>query len=249
MFDLYTVSMLVFVGLLALFFWADRKNVERQSFLLLRKTTKGKAFLTWLGQRFPRLWWVYGSLAIGAGFLTSVFISLFLVSMISISLTTDAGAPIALVLPSPTTEVVVAPGVLGVPFWFWIISIFVLILVHEGSHGLMAAREKVRIKTLGWGLMIAIPLAFVEPDEEQLKKEKPMKQLRVFAAGSFGNFVLAGIAFVIVIFSIPALFAPAGVSYSALMEGYPAEEANLTGTITGIDGHDIVTIKDLAEVL
>ena len=83
MFDLYTVSMLVFVGLLALFFWVDRKNVERQSFLLLRKTTKGKAFLTSLGKRFPSLWWVYGSLAVGAGFLASIFISLFLISMVS----------------------------------------------------------------------------------------------------------------------------------------------------------------------
>ena len=249
MFDLYIASMLVFIALLALFFWYDRKNVQRQSILLLRKTTKGKAFLTSLGRRFPRIWWVYGSAAVASGFIASVFISIFLLNMVSVSLTTEAEAPLAIVLPSPTSDLVMVPGVMGVPFWYWIISIFLLILVHEGSHGIMAAREKVRIKTLGWGLLAVIPLAFVEPDEKQLQKEKPMKQLRVFAAGSFGNFVLAGVAFIVIMFSVPALFAPAGVGYSTLIQDYPAEQANLTGTITSIGSYDIMTPQDLSDAL
>ena len=40
--DVYTVSILVFLAFLALFFYKDRKNVERQGVLLLRKTKKGR---------------------------------------------------------------------------------------------------------------------------------------------------------------------------------------------------------------
>ena len=248
-FDIYTLSVIVFVALLALFFWFDRKNVQRQSVLLLRKTTKGKAFLTNLGRRFPRGWWVYGNLAVVVGFAASVFISIFLLSMVSEALTAETAAPLALVLPSPTSETIAVPGVMGVPFWYWIISIFALILVHEGSHGIMAAREKVRIKTLGWGAFLIIPLAFVEPDEKQLQKERPMKQLRVFAAGSFGNFVLAGVVLLVIAYSTPALFEPSGAGFTSLIEGYPAQGANLTGTITRIGGYDISSPADLSAAL
>jgi membrane-associated protease RseP (regulator of RpoE activity) len=249
MLDIYTASVLVFLALLALFFYRDRKNVERQSLLLLRKTQKGKGFITRLGQMFPRLWWVYGTLAVVIGFYVSAYIFYWLFFMTMTSLTAEAAPGLAFVLPSPTTDTVVVPGVIGVPFWFWIITIFLLILVHEGSHGIMAARERVSIKNMGWGLLVAIPLAFVEPDEKQLQKEKAMKQLRVFAAGSFGNFVLAVISANILVFSITTFFVPAGVSYQGLMAGFPAEQANLTGTIVGIDNYTIESLEDLSSAL
>ncbi len=249
MVDFYLASMLVFILLLLGFFWYDRKNVERQSIIFLRKTERGKRFLTNLGRRFPRLWWVYGNMAVTVGFAASVFISVFLFITLSQSLVADTQAPLALVLPSPTSELVQGPGFFGVPFWYWIISIFLLILVHEGSHGIMAARERVRIKHLGWGALAVIPLAFVEPDEKQLQKEKTTKQLRVFAAGSFGNFMLAGLAAAIILSSLPAFYEPAGVGFSGFMEGLPAQEANLTGRIIGIDGQEISDLGDLSAKL
>lgn len=249
MFDFYTQSMLAFLGVLALFFWLDRKNVERQGILLLRKTTRGRDFLTSLGKRFPGLWWVYGNLGVIVGFGGSIFISFFILSIASQTFVTDTAPPLALVLPSPTTEAVVVPGFIGVPFWFWIITIFLLILVHEGSHGLMAAREKVRIKTLGWGALLALPLAFVEPDEKQLKKEPPMKQLRVFAAGSFGNFVLAFLALGVLLYGFSPLYESTGVAFAGLTEGLPAYDKNLTGIITGVDDYEVATISDLSIAL
>jgi membrane-associated protease RseP (regulator of RpoE activity) len=249
MLDLYTASVLVFIAILALFFYRDRKNVERQSILLLRKTRKGRGFITGLGRRFPRLWLVYGTLAVGIGFYVSAYIFYWLLAMTATNLTAEAAPGLALVLPSPTTDMVAAPGVIGVPFWYWIITIFLLILVHEGSHGIMAARERVRIKSLGWGLLVAIPLAFVEPDEKQLQREKPMKQLRVFAAGSFGNFVLALVSSYLLVFSITTFFAPAGTTYQGLMTGFPAEQVNLTGTIVGIENYTIGTVGDLSSTL
>jgi membrane-associated protease RseP (regulator of RpoE activity) len=248
--DLYLISITVFIIIIAAILYKDRKNVERQSILFLRRTQRGKEFITKLALRFPRFWKGVGNVGVVAGFVMSAYIVFFLAQLMFINLTTEAAIPgIALVLPSPTTDAVVVPGVIGVPFWYWIIAIALLVIVHEGFHGIMSAMEKVNIKSLGWGVLAIIPLAFVEPDEKDLGKRKSMTQLRVFAAGSFANFLLAGLTILVMIALSSSVFIPAGVGYQALIQGYPAEKVNLTGMITNIDGYEIRTIQDLSTTL
>jgi membrane-associated protease RseP (regulator of RpoE activity) len=93
-----------------------------------------------------------------------------------------------------------------IPPWLLLVTLILLLVVHEGMHGIMAAREKVRIKSLGAIFIALLPVgAFMEPDEKQLAKRPAWEQLRVFAAGSFGNFVLSfGVAIVIA----PLMFSP-----------------------------------------
>jgi membrane-associated protease RseP (regulator of RpoE activity) len=181
--------------------------------------------------------------------LSSVWIFWLLLVQTQLLATGQIAVGPGLLVPSPTNEAVIGPGYLAVPFWYWIISIAVLVIVHEGSHGLMAAREKIRIKSLGWGLLAVIPLAFVEPDENQLKKEKPWKQLRVFAAGSFANYVTAAVSLALLAFTIFAFFVPAGVGYQSVMKGFPAANASLTGAITGINNYTIKDMSDLSRAL
>jgi membrane-associated protease RseP (regulator of RpoE activity) len=248
--DFYLISIAIFVVIIAAILYKDRKNVERQSILFLRRTQRGKELITKLALRFPRFWKGLGTAGVVVGFVMSVYIVFFLAQLIFINLTTDAAIPgIALVLPSPTTDAVVIPGVIGVPFWYWIIAIALLVIVHEGFHGIMSAMEKVNIKSLGWGILAIIPLAFVEPDEKDLQKRKSMTQLRVFAAGSFANFLLAGLTILIMISLFSGISIQSGVGYQALIEGYPAEKVNLTGIITNINGHEIRTIQDLSTTL
>jgi len=246
MFDLYTTSVLIFACVLALIFWIDRKNVTRESVLLLRKTQLGKNFLIWLGTTFPGFWKIVGMFGVFAGFFMSFYIFYWMFYMTITNLFTGAAGGLAFVLPSPTVNVVSAPGVIGVPFWYWIITIGILIVAHEGFHGIMAAREKVKIKSLGWGIFILLPLAFVEPDEKQLAMKGAWKQLRVFAAGSFANFIVAFISLFIFSTLITSAFVPSGVGFRAYMEDYPAVGANLTGIITGINSY---TINNLSLVM
>jgi membrane-associated protease RseP (regulator of RpoE activity) len=247
--DLYTASVLVFAAFLAVIFWIDRKNVKRESILLLRKTQRGKKFLMWLGTRFPEFWKATGMIGVVAGFFMSFYILYWMLMLTIDSVVSGAAGGLAFVLPSPTVNVVSAPGVIGVPFWYWIITIGLLILVHEGFHGVMAAREKVRIKSLGWGAFILLPLAFVEPDEKQLAQQGAWKQLRVFAAGSFANFVLAFLSLFIFTSLITAAFVPSGVGFRGYTEGFPAMDVNMTGIVTGIDNYTIQTADDLSTVL
>jgi membrane-associated protease RseP (regulator of RpoE activity) len=89
----------------------------------------------------------------------------------------------------------VIPGVeipnvpLVIPLHAWI-SLLLILIIHEGFHGITARKEKLKIKSSGLLLLGFLPIgAFVEPDEEEVKKAEPLKQLRVYAAGPVANLV------------------------------------------------------------
>jgi len=235
--DWYTVSVAVFCVFLAAIMWLDRKNVKRDSILLMRKTQRGKRLIMKLGALAPGPLKALGVFAVIVGFAVSAFF-LFYLGQTAYSMAVAEKPPAAsvgLLLPSPSSEPFMVPGVIGAPFWYWIISIALLIVFHEGMHGLMAAREKLKIKSLGWGVLAFIPLAFVEPDEKELQRRPAWQQLRVFAAGSFGNFILAAICLAALYAFMVSFYVPGGVAFSGYTPGYPAERANLTGIIVGMD--------------
>ncbi len=247
--DWYVISIIIFILILALIVYKDRKNWTRDSILLIRKTSRTRNFLIRIGTGLPRFWLVVGGIAVVIGFFMSVYIFYMLIDILMKGIFIEPVPGLALVLPSPTSELVIAPGVIGIPFWYWIISIALLVIVHEGSHGIFAARERVRIKSLGVGILAVIPLAFVEPDEKQLAKKKTWQQLRVFAAGSFANFVLAGVSVLIVSMMSISIFVPAGIAYQGLITDYPAAGVNLTGVIVGINSYTIKNNNDLSRAL
>lgn len=248
--DPYLVSVLVFVLLLAVYVYKDRKKFERQSIVLLRRTTRGRGFIIRLADRFPRFWKHLGTIGVFGCFAASVFVVYQLASNLFRAATT-AGRPggLAFLIPSPTSTATAGPGFLAVPFWYWIIAIGMLVVVHEGLHGVMSVVGKVRIKSLGWGLLAVIPLAFVEPDEKQLAKKSFFTQQRVFAAGSLANFILAFVAIFILSFGFLWAYSGSGVAFQSHLQGSPAEQVNLTGVIVGIDNFQIKNTDDLSAAL
>jgi membrane-associated protease RseP (regulator of RpoE activity) len=66
-----------------------------------------------------------------------------------------------------------------------------VLLVHEFSHGFVLRAQGLPIKSVGAMAFIAIPGAFVEPDEKRLKKAPIMQRLRVYGAGSLANILFA----------------------------------------------------------
>jgi membrane-associated protease RseP (regulator of RpoE activity) len=104
-------------------------------------------------------------------------------------------------IPMPGLQPLI-PGVhiegspLYVPFHA-IFGLIVLIVVHEVAHGIVARKEKIKVKSLGILTAGIFPIgAFTEPDENQLKKVEVRKRLRVFSVGSMSNF-LFGIFFML----------------------------------------------------
>jgi membrane-associated protease RseP (regulator of RpoE activity) len=87
-------------------------------------------------------------------------------------------------------------------------GLIVLVIVHEVAHGIVARMEKIRVKSMGLLTAGIFPIgAFTEPDEQQLKKARPRKRMRVFAVGSMMNF-LTGIVFLILFLSVLSVAQP-----------------------------------------
>jgi membrane-associated protease RseP (regulator of RpoE activity) len=129
-------------------------------------------------------------------------------------------------LPVPSEQVIVAPGFIGIPFWFWIIVISIILIPHEAFHGIIARAEKIKLRDVGLLLLAIFPGAFVEPDEKQLKKSKLMTKLRIFSAGSFINIVI-GLVIILLVQSLVWSPNVDGILITNVVEATPADELGL----------------------
>jgi len=106
------------------------------------------------------------------------------------------------------------------PFYFtyWIIILAIIAITHEFAHGIFAALYKVRIKRTGFGFFpFFLPIflaAFVELDEEVMKKKKKFSQMAILSAGTFANLLTAILFFIIMWFFFSLAFAPTGVVFN-----------------------------------
>lgn len=86
---------------------------------------------------------------------------------------------------------------LFVPLHGWI-SLLIILIVHEASHGVLARIHGVKVKSAGVLLAGILPVgAFVEPDEKQVEKMESEKALQLLAAGPSSNLALFGIVMVV----------------------------------------------------
>ncbi len=153
------------------------------------------------------------------------------------------------------------PGTVFVPFLYFILSIFVIAVVHECMHGILSFHYGIRVKASGFaivGLLVPIlPAAFVEPDEKSLKRLPSSKQIAIFAAGPFANIVLALLLMGLMIYVAEpvseAFFVPDGVEVAGFAADakYPAELAGITQgeLIQSIDSIPVVSSANLTQIL
>ncbi len=100
----------------------------------------------------------------------------------------------------------VSPGVapllpgINLPFFEGVIALLVILVVHEGAHAILARIARIPILSSGIAFFGVIPVgAFVEPDEEMLKKTAREPQTAVLVAGSTANFITAILFFILFI--------------------------------------------------
>ncbi|MDE1860940.1 MAG: site-2 protease family protein [Candidatus Micrarchaeota archaeon] len=142
----------------------------------------------------------------------------------------------------------VLPGI-TIPFFAGLLSLGLLLAVHELSHGVLARVFKVKLKSLGMILFGIIPFgAFVEPDEKQVEKLGSMEQNRIFIAGIASNLVLCFIFFVLTYlmftYVVPNIITTS-VSVQSTIPGSSASEFLQPGeTILQWNGHPVHSIAD-----
>lgn len=246
----------VFIVALAVFVWLKRSRIELQKalFPLLYVVMYRSSFgLGWMGSfaaRFPRALRIAGDIGTGVGFLGMALIAFELVRS-TFMLLSGAGVPgVQPVLP------IEAKGVFYIPFSYWIISIFLIALVHEFAHGVLANVHKIKVKSSGFAFLSVfipvIPAAFVEPDERVLSSKPARAQLAVFAAGPFSNIVFAVLLFGVIALLNPVLgaaFVPGGVELTEVSG--PSIEAGLMkgDVVTALANKSVVSSANVSSIL
>ncbi len=244
---------LLFYLVVILFLIFNRKRVEIQNkIIVLYRMKWGLRWMDTVSSKYRQWVILLGYIGVGAGYIGLIFISYILVkNLVDLIRTPEAVSGVSLVLPG-----VNVPGLGILPFWYWLLAIFVIAIVHEFSHGIVARAHKVEVKNTGIVLFGPIIGAFVEPNEPKLRQEKDITQYSILAAGSFSNILLAivSVALLSLVFSplVQAMVTPTGFTFDNYYDGeYPFQQNKIApGTvITGIDGKDIVKFEEFADVL
>ena len=261
--DLQLTSALIFLALLALVLFFKRKNLALQKiwfpflYFVMYRTKIGLKFMDNTSKRHPRLLKFLGYFGVFIGFAGMTLLAFTLTKNLAVLLTRpEAVSGVGLVLPFKVK------GAFYVPFFYWIISIFILAAVHEFSHGIIARLYGLKIKSSGLAflciLLPIIPAAFVEPDEKKLFKKPAKEQLSVFAAGPFANILLAILVLLLFNFTlapyIQSIMHEDGVKINGFIEGdisYPAKEAGISVSeiIIGIDDIEVNAVDNLSTAL
>lgn len=260
MLDLETLGLLAFISFLTLFLFFKRKSLTKQGwfpliYFLMYKTKWGLTFMDKLAARHRKLVRAAGYLGIFVGFAGMAFILFVLVKEFT-GLLFEPKAAVGFMPVLPLK----GKGILYVPFSFWIVSIFIIALVHEFAHGIVGRAHNFKIKSTGFAFLSIIvpvlPAAFVEPDEEEMKKFPIKSKLSMLSAGPLANIILAFLVLPILIFGLNPVvdkaWAPDGIEITSFPEGVsPARDAGISAgeTIFEIDGVSVSNSTLFLQVL
>ena len=234
----------------------ENHGFQIKAYSLTYKNTQVQSALSKILTRTKRGIRVFADVSVVAGFLMMGFAFWFLLTNISnFFVEPTEFAELTVLIPGVTLTS--APAIL-----YFLLSIPIVLIVHEGAHGIVATLEKIKIKTGGFAIFIAMFAGFVEPDEDDFDKAKKISKLRVIGAGATAN-VLFAFALGLLLLTNPffALIlpepmlgwfyeAPDGVLILSIIPDSGAEKAGLqkNDLITGINGVVIVAPPDFHKV-
>jgi len=258
-FELLTDNAIIYVLIAWVVILAIAKSLKLEkhgftikAYSLTYKNTQVQSVLTKMLTRTKRGIRVFADVSVIAGFLMMGFAFWFLLSNISnFFVEPTEFAELTVLIPGVTLTS--ASAIL-----YFLLSIPIVLVIHEGAHGIVATLEKIKIKTGGFAIFIALFAGFVEPDEKEFDDARKISKLRVIGAGATSNvifaFALGAILLTNPLFALilPEPFlewfydAPDGVGIISIIEGSGAEKAGLqkNDVITGIDDIAIITPMD-----
>ncbi len=230
----------------------EKHGFELKIYSLVYKNQQVQSALTRMLGRTRRGIKIFANVSVIAGFLMMGFAFWFLLSNISNYF----------VAPTEFSQLtVLIPGVTltsSSSILYFLLSIPIVLVIHEGAHGIVATLEKIKIKTGGFAIFIAMFAGFVEPDEEEFNKAKKISKLRVIGAGATSNVIFAfalGLIlltnpFFAMVLPEPLLSTfydlPDGVLILSIIENSGAEKAGLLANdiITSINGIQMLSPLD-----
>jgi membrane-associated protease RseP (regulator of RpoE activity) len=242
----------LFYGAIILLVYLFRDKFEWHGIVGLYKTKVGLKLMESWGKKYQGLVHVLGYIGAGVGFLGMFLIVGFLIHGVwALIFQPDAPAVVSPVIPG-----VPIPGAaIQVPLITGWLALFIVIVIHEFSHGVVSRAHNVPVKSSGLLVFGFIGGAFVEPDEKKLAKQHESVHYSLFAAGPFSNIVTGILFLLIATFLFPAITdhmtTPTGVSLEKVTESSPAWNASLRPgmLITSVNNAPITDRDGLLEQL
>lgn len=203
--------------------------------------------LSWLINPLSRVFGPLHRVSVISTVVLMVISSIYLVKITADSLIGPRVAQIVPVIPGVTLDIT-APSLL---------AIFLVLLAHEVlGHATLSQYFQVPVKKVAFFILFFLMGAFVEPDEEFLRKIDSVKRMGIYSAGVFAN-ALTFLAFLLMTilifpgFSLDAASAkPSGVYVERVIEGGPSWGALPEGIVLrSINGYEVKDLNTLSESL
>lgn len=219
MFDL--IFLVIFILLATIFLYRNKKNLVKDGPFLLYRTKWGIKLIEKVGDKYKKTLKILSYVSIIIGYILMALIVYFIIYSVWIYITTSVSQvirapPIAPLIPY-------FPQLFGMesffpPFYFvyFILAILIVATVHEFSHGIFARRHKIKIKSTGFAFLKYFPVffgAFVEQDDNQMKKATKFKQMSILAAGVLANILIAILFYIILFVFFTSTFVASGVVF------------------------------------
>ncbi len=188
------IGLAIFCIAVTAFLITHKKKLKTESkIFLLYRTRAGIKTINWFSKKFSKLIDFLEPVSITYGFIAMVFSLYLLIQSMTILLFSTS---IITKVPPLMPLIPYMPQMFNLPlppfyFTYWLIVIAIIAVVHEFGHGIYAARHNIKIKSTGFGFLGPFLAAFVEPDEETMKRKTKRKQMAVVSAGSFSNILFA----------------------------------------------------------
>ncbi|MGB6463523.1 MAG: site-2 protease family protein [Nitrosotalea sp.] len=234
----------------------DKRGFEVKPYSITYKNQNVQLLLTRLLGRTERATRIFSNASVVLGFIMMGAGFWYLISNLSnFFVKPEAFAEMTVLIPGVTIQS-------SSNIAYFLLTVPIVLVMHEGAHGIVATLEKIKIKTGGFAVFIALFAGFVEPDEEEFAKAKKISRLRVIGAGATSNvifsFVIAGLLLFNPSFALimpdgirNVLYSePLGVPIISVEPGSGAEKAGLqkNDIITEINGVHIALPQDFAKV-
>ena len=253
---IYVLMAWVVVVIVAKAIKLDRHGFSITPYSLTYKNASVNSVLIRMLGRTKRGIRIFADVSVVAGFLMMGFAFWFLLNNVAnFFVAQDEFSELTVLIPGVTLTS--ASSIM-----YFLLSIPIVLVIHEGAHGIVAALERIKIKTGGFAVFIALFAGFVEPDEDEFKKAKRVSKLRVIGAGATSNvifaFALGAILLTNPFFALvmpePLLGwfyeLPEGVLVLSIIEGSGAESVGMqTGDIiTSINDKGILSPVDFPQL-
>jgi len=241
-FIIYDIIFLIaFAILVSVFLYRRKDKINKEGLLLLYKAEWGIKLINFVGKKYKKTLQFFSYVSIVIGYFLMAGIIYFFGKLVYIYVVFPSfveSVKIPPIMPLIPYIDKVVPGLGLPPFYFayWIIIIAIIAIPHEFFHGIFASFKKIKIKKTGFGFFpFFLPVflaAFVELDENKMKKEKIFSQMAVLSAGTFAN-VLTSILFLIVmILFFSSSFTASGVIFDDFI--YSAVETQHIQNVNGV---------------